>query len=120
MFNVDWFNSFKRTEYSFGVMHLVLLNLPRTRLFKWENFVVLGIYPGPKEPSLTINTYLKPIVDELLQVWSRVILKKQENPTLYKLALLCISNNIPATRKYGGFLWHNTKKGTGMVFTLFI
>ena len=81
---------------------------------------MLGIYPGLKEPSLTINTYLKPIVDELLQVWSRVILKEQENPALYKMALLWISNNIPATRKNRGFLWHNAKKGTRMVFTLFI
>ena len=120
MFNVDWFNPFKRTEYSLGVMYLVLLNLPRSERFKWENVVVLGIIPGPKEPSLTINTYLKPIVDELLQFWSGVVLKEQENPALYKLALLCISNDIPATRKCGGFLGHNAKKGTTITFTLFV
>ena len=34
MFNVDWFNPFKRTKYSLGVMHLVLLNLPQSKRFK--------------------------------------------------------------------------------------
>ena len=41
MFNADWFNPFKRTEYSLGVMYLVLLNLPRSERIKWENVVVL-------------------------------------------------------------------------------
>ena len=81
---------------------------------------MLGIISGSKEPLLTINPYLKAIVDELLQFWSGAILKEQENPALYKLTLLCISNDIPATRKCEGFLGHNAKKGTTMVFTLFI
>lgn len=81
---------------------------------------MLGIIPGSKEPLLTINPYLKAIVDELLQFWSGAILKEQENSALYKLTLLCISNDIPATRKCEGFLGHNAKKGTTMVFTLFI
>ena len=55
-------------------MYLVLLNLPRLEIFKWKNVVVLGIIPGPKEPLLTINTYLKPIVNELLHIWSGVVL----------------------------------------------
>ena len=85
-------------------MYLVLLNLPRLEIFKWKNVVVLGIIPGPKEPLLTINTYLKPIVNELLHIWSGVVLWEQENQVLYKLALLCISNDIPATRKCGEYL----------------
>ena len=76
-------------------MNLVVLNLPQLERFKWLNVVVLGAIP---EPLLTItkNTYLKPIVNELLQFWLDVVLREQENPALYKLALLCISNDIPA------------------------
>ena len=101
-------------------MYLGLLNLSRLERCKWENVVVLGIIPGPKKPSLTINTRLKPLVDELFKFWSGAIIKKQENPALCKLALLCISNDFPATQKCGGFHGHNAKKGTVMIFTLFI
>ena len=55
-------------------MYLVLLNLPRLEIFKWENVVLLGIIPGLKEPLLTISTYLKPIVNELLHIWSGIVL----------------------------------------------
>ena len=84
----------EKTEYSLGVMNLVV-NLPQSERFKWENVVVLGAFPEALL-TITINTYLKPIVDELLKFWSGVVLREQENPALYKLALLCISNDIPA------------------------
>ena len=34
MFNVHWFNLVKRTEYSIGVMYLMVLNIPRLERFK--------------------------------------------------------------------------------------
>ena len=46
---------------------MTIVNLPREVRFKWENTIVCGIIPGPKEPSYNINTYLRPIVDELGQ-----------------------------------------------------
>ena len=120
MFNNDWFKPVKRTEYSLGVMYLVLLKLSRSERLKCEKNFVLGIIPGPKEPSSRINTYLKPIVYELLQFWSGVILKEQENPGLYNLALSCISNDILATQKCGRFFQHNAKKGMKIIFMLFV
>ena len=39
MLNVDWYQPFKHSPYSIGVIYLVLLNLPRAMRFKKENFL---------------------------------------------------------------------------------
>ena len=63
--NVDWFNPFNNGKYSLGVIYAVLLNLPRHERFQIENTITIGVIPGPKEPEDDINSYLKPLVDEL-------------------------------------------------------
>lgn len=67
MLNVDWFRVFEHTSYSIGMIYLVIHNLPRTLRFK-ENILIVSSIPGPHEPKLTINSYLKPMVDELLDL----------------------------------------------------
>lgn len=66
MLNVDWFRPFKHTEYSLGAMYLSVMNLPRELRFKQENIILIGLIPGPHEPSLHINSFLRPLVSELL------------------------------------------------------
>ena len=51
MLNVDWFQPYKHTNHSCGVIYLVLMNLPREERFKPENVIMVGIIPGPKEPK---------------------------------------------------------------------
>ena len=109
--NLDWFNPFKRTEYSMGVLYLVFINIPRSQRFKWKNIIILGIIPGPKEPSLTINSYLRPHIDELLKFWDGVVMIENKVPTLYKIALIGSSSDVPASRKFNGFMAHNANKG---------
>ena len=112
MMNFDFFDPFENTEYSLGVIYCVITNLPRHLRFKWENVLVLGVIPGPSEPKLTINTFLEPIVDELIQFWKgKPINESKEDVCIYKAALVCLSSDIPATRKCGGFLGHNARKG---------
>lgn len=53
MMNVDWFQPFKHSPYSVGVIYLALMNLPRGERYKRENIIVVGIIPGPGEPSVT-------------------------------------------------------------------
>ena len=43
MLNVDWFNPFKRSQYSVGAIHLVILNFPRSEQFRRENLILAGI-----------------------------------------------------------------------------
>ena len=69
MLNVDWFQPFKHSLYSAGALYIVLINLPRTERFRPENVFLVGLIPGPQEPKLNINTYLKPVVAELNALW---------------------------------------------------
>ena len=55
LLNVDWYQPFKFTTYSVGVIFLAILNLPRELRYKPENVILCGIIPGPHEPDLTIN-----------------------------------------------------------------
>ena len=75
LLNVDWVQPYKHITYSVGVVYLVALNLPRTIQFKRENVILFGVIPGPCEPSLTINTYLDPLVSELVELQKGVQLK---------------------------------------------
>jgi hypothetical protein len=52
-------------QYSVGVLYLCMLNLPPEERYKVNNIGIIGILPGPHEPSKNINLYLKPAVEEL-------------------------------------------------------
>ena len=95
--NVDWFQPFKHTSYSVGAIYMVILNLPRAERFKEENVLLLGLMPGPKEPKLNLNTYLRPIVDDLLSLADGKHFQD--------------CSDLPATRKLGGFLSFHAKHG---------
>ena len=73
--NVDWFKPFKHTQHSEGAIYMTVMNLPRKERFLQENVILVGVIPGPSEPSLHINTFLTPLVTELKQLWKGVLLK---------------------------------------------
>ena len=66
--NIDWFQPYTHTRSSVGVVYLSVLNLPRFLRYKRENVILIGIIPGPREPE-DLNPFLKPLVDELLELW---------------------------------------------------
>ena len=101
--NIDWFNPFKHIEYSVGVIYLVVANLPRSERYKIENVIIAGIVPGPKEPRKHMNSYLKPLVDELLELWMGTYVTGPGIFVPIRCALLCVSCDLPATRKVCGF-----------------
>ena len=111
IFNIDWFQPFKNSEYSLGALYLVLLNLPREIRFRKENILLVGLIPGPKEPEHDVNPFLRPLVNELLLFWKGVELYENKDSVLYRFVLVCISSDLPATRKCCGFLSYNAKKG---------
>lgn len=65
---------------------MVILNLPRSLRFKPENVIIVGIIPGPDEPSLTINSFLQPLVTELNELWVSGI-TTSENVTSYSSSM---------------------------------
>lgn len=112
MINVDWLQPYKHSPYSLGVIYAVFLNLPRRMRFKDRFVMMLGVIPGPSEPPRDINSYLKPIVDEL-QLLDKGIQIDDGSPVgnTYRVRILGCSSDIPATRKLGGFLGHGATKG---------
>lgn len=119
MLNVDWFKSFKHQEYKVGVMYLAVLNLPREMRYKRENIVV-GIIPGPSEPPTTINSYLQPLVTELLKLWNGVQLTiHSKGRHLVRAALLGVGCDLRAARKTCGFLSYVANLGCSRCYTNF-
>ena len=113
MLNVDWFKPFNHVEYSMGAIYLTIMNLPRELRFKQENLLLVGLIPGPKEPSLDINPFLSPLIDELLDFLPGVSMSvhSYNTPQLVRCALLCVACDIPACRKVSGFLGHSATLG---------
>ena len=122
MLNVDWFNPYKHSPYSVGAVYLVILNLPRSMRFKKENIILVGLIPGPHEPSLHINTYLDPLVEELNILWKdgiQILSPDAHDPITLRAALLCVACDTPATRKVCGFYGHMAKCGCSKCTKIF-
>lgn len=113
MLNVDWFEPYEHSIYAVGVIYMSLLNLPREIRYSQENILICGLIPGPKEPSGNINSFLEPLVNDLLNLWrgKEVALSGMHNTIKIQAVLLCISCDSPAMRKVAGFLSHSATKG---------
>ena len=65
----------------------------------------IGTIPGPKGPKKHLNSYLKLLVEELLDLWNGSLLKTSSLfgivPVRY--ALICVSCDPAAVRKVCGF-----------------
>ncbi|XP_077866482.1 uncharacterized protein LOC144354692 [Saccoglossus kowalevskii] len=110
--NVDWFQPYDHTPYSVGALYMVINNLPREERFKEENVLLIGLLPGPKEPKKEMNSYLDPLANELQQLLIGVKIDDGSSMgNIYKAVLMCISSDIPATRKCGGFVGHGALRG---------
>ncbi|OAD69156.1 hypothetical protein PHYBLDRAFT_149559 [Phycomyces blakesleeanus NRRL 1555(-)] len=64
--------------------------------------------PGPKEASTdSMNNYLKPLVDKLLELYNGVKMSDNSNENItVRAALMCVACDIPAARKTSGFTGH--------------
>ena len=68
MLNVDWFQPQKHlANYSLGTIYLIIMKLLRSERFKRENVILVGIIPN-MDKELPTNTFIQPMVDELLEV----------------------------------------------------
>lgn len=74
--------------------------------------ILVGVIIGPKEPSLHLNSYLHPLVNELKRLWNGILLEDHYGRSLLvRAALLCCSCDIPASRKLCGFVGHDALMG---------
>ena len=73
--------------------------------------VLVGIIPGPKEPKYTINSYLTPLILELTEGWSVGFrIRSGSSHITIRVALACVSCDMPASRKVCGFLIKYVRK----------
>jgi hypothetical protein len=53
-------------------MFAVLYNLPPSHYMKYEFMFLCLVIPGLDHPGPKLNVMLKPLIDELKQLWNRV------------------------------------------------
>jgi len=62
------------------------MNLPRHMRNKQENILLVGLIPGPHEPAHDLNSFLEPLVEDLLHFWDGIELS---SPTSSAMNTLC-------------------------------
>ena len=96
------------------------MNLPRDVRYKQEIIILAGLVPGPPEPKHDINSFLEPLVDELMKFWIGVELDiVGVGRKKVRCALLCVAYDIPAGRKVCGFLGHSARLGCSRCYKQF-
>ena len=113
---VDWFNPHSGKHHSMhstGAIYLICLNLPAHLRHKREYTFQFANIPGPKEPSMEqVNHVLRPIVNQLLELWRTGIWLRRTQSYRYgricRGILINISGDIPGIQKIGGFASHSS------------
>nr|XP_048326798.1 uncharacterized protein LOC107423378 [Ziziphus jujuba var. spinosa] len=107
----DGFNPFSNmsTSYSMWPMMLVPYNLPPWKCMK-ETFSMMSLLiPGPTAPGKDIDVYLRPMIDELKDLWTYGVttydISKKERFTMHAAVLWTI-HDFPA---YGTLSRWSTK-----------
>ncbi|XP_012832641.1 PREDICTED: uncharacterized protein LOC105953517 [Erythranthe guttata] len=107
----DGFNPFGNMNNSYSIWPVILVpyNLPPWLCMKEPYFIMSLLIPGPKSPGRDIDVYLRPLIDDLKELWeSGVRTRDAKTGELFVLhaAILWTINDFPA---YGDISGHRTK-----------
>ena len=107
----DGFNPFgdMSTSYSMWPVILMPYNLPPWMCMKEPFFMMSLLIPGPHQPGNDIDVYLRPLIDELKELWEKgVETYDASSKESFKMraAVLWTINDFPA---YGNFSGWSTK-----------
>lgn len=104
---LDFFNPFQRAVYSCGALYMSVLNIPKSQRFKAKWSMLIGLIPGPSEPEGHINTYLTPIVDDLIMLYKGIHVQVLGPEVIFTRSLLLpVLADIPASRKLSQYKSH--------------
>lgn len=75
MFSWDGLNPLGNREggkkVSVGAIYMICLNLPAHLRYNRENVYLVGLIPGPNEPSREqLNNFIAPVIDDFVEFWS--------------------------------------------------
>ncbi|XP_042982725.1 uncharacterized protein LOC122311983 [Carya illinoinensis] len=107
----DGFNPFNNMSKPYSIWPVILVpyNLPSWLCMKDSFFMLSTLIPGPKSPGNEIDVYLRPLVDELVDLWENGVdtydAMVGERFQLHA-ALLWTINDFPA---YGNLSGWSTK-----------
>lgn len=113
---VDGFNPFQNKQAgkkaSSTAIYMVCLNLPRDIRFLEENMYLVGVIPGPKEPSKAqMNQMLVPLVDDLYVLWKEGAwyssTPRYPEGRGSRLALVPLVSDLVAARQLSGYAVHS-------------
>ncbi len=114
--NVDGFNAHGTSNsgkaLSIGGMYMVCFNLPPELRYNTENVYLVGIIPGPNEPSTSeVNHVLRPLIDGLLVLWQEGIYLSRTTKHIHgrhiRAALVPLICDLPAARRVSGLGAHS-------------
>jgi hypothetical protein len=115
---MDGFNPYQRKEagkkVSAGAIYMVCLNLPPEIRYDMENMFLVGIIPGPNEPSLhQINHILSIIVDDLLELWHNGVFLHRTSLHPHGRCVRCALGplicDLPAARQMAGMASYSSR-----------
>ncbi|KAJ3566227.1 hypothetical protein NP233_g7126 [Leucocoprinus birnbaumii] len=118
--NMDGFNPFTNKQAGKKIttcgMYLVCLNLPPELRYRSENVFLVGLIPGPAEPSLhQIDHVVRHLVDCFVSLWEDGIYlthtTKHPSGRTIRAVIIPLVCDLPAARQVAGLPGHN-----GMLF----
>jgi hypothetical protein len=101
-------NKLSGRKISSTAIYMAFLNFPPEERYKLENMYLVGIVPGPHEPSLhQINHFLELLVDDLLELWESGVwfssTPNYPNGRLVRCALVPVVCDTKAACAVSGF-----------------
>ena len=105
-------NSRPAAKYSSTAIYMALLNFPPGERYKVKNMFLVGVIPGPKEPSLDqMNHFLEPLVGDLQEFWVPGVwyssTPRYSNGRLVRCALVPLICDLKAARQVAGHASHS-------------
>jgi hypothetical protein len=110
-FHIDYFavegNTLRGAKTGCGIITMSCLNLPMDIRYDPANMYLVGVIPGPYEPSLDEERhYVRPVIDDMAIAWSRGIhfSKTALRPTglMTRSAIALMVADFPAGRRTTG------------------